>query len=273
MGMYKRPSNFFRGNMLRFFRVIREQLIKQGKVRTYLLYALGEILLVVIGILIALQVNNWNEERKTIELKNNLLATVKSDLNKDIDQLQIVRSDLKNKDEYGMYLMGYFNSDKDASEFDISLLRRGFMDSNDIGEFFPVQLGYIELISTGAINRIEDDSLKQLLFDHYEISVRERGEFEQRDRYGKTFADARFEFIPNLTLREKAKSLFQQGDWKEDPYEDLNLDWDLIRSESDFPMYLGRLLAVQLVVIARLDETEKSMHQMIDRIDNEIEAK
>ena len=50
--------------MLRFFRHIRKQLMEQNKVSTYLLYAIGEILLVVIGILIALQVNNWNEQRK-----------------------------------------------------------------------------------------------------------------------------------------------------------------------------------------------------------------
>jgi len=50
--------------MLKFFRTIRKKLIEQDNVRKYLLYAIGEILLVVIGILIALQVNNWNEQRK-----------------------------------------------------------------------------------------------------------------------------------------------------------------------------------------------------------------
>lgn len=50
--------------MLRYFRILRMDLVKREKFRKYLLYALGEILLVVIGILIALQANNWNEERK-----------------------------------------------------------------------------------------------------------------------------------------------------------------------------------------------------------------
>ncbi|MDZ7805794.1 MAG: DUF6090 family protein [Gracilimonas sp.] len=49
--------------MLKFFRTIRKKLIEEDNVRKYLLYAIGEILLVVIGILIALQVNNWNEDR------------------------------------------------------------------------------------------------------------------------------------------------------------------------------------------------------------------
>ena len=50
--------------MIKFFRKIRKNLLSEGKTRKYLKYAIGEILLVVIGILIAVQINNWNESRK-----------------------------------------------------------------------------------------------------------------------------------------------------------------------------------------------------------------
>ena len=50
--------------MIKFFRKIRRKLLTENKISKYLLYAIGEIILVVIGILIALQVNNWNEDRK-----------------------------------------------------------------------------------------------------------------------------------------------------------------------------------------------------------------
>jgi len=69
--------------MLRFFRQIRQKLMEQNKVRTYILYAIGEILLVVIGILIALQVNNWNELRK----ERNLAMEFESRLVEDLDRL------------------------------------------------------------------------------------------------------------------------------------------------------------------------------------------
>ncbi len=70
--------------MLRFFRQIRQKLIEQENMRKYVWYALGEIFLVVIGILIALQVNNWNEERKN---RQQVLATfqeIQNDLYTDI---------------------------------------------------------------------------------------------------------------------------------------------------------------------------------------------
>jgi len=50
--------------MITLFRKIRKQLLTQNKLTRYLVYAVGEIFLVVIGILIALQINNWNEEKK-----------------------------------------------------------------------------------------------------------------------------------------------------------------------------------------------------------------
>lgn len=66
--------------MIKFFRNIRQNLLSEGKTGRYLKYAFGEIILVVIGILIALQINNWNENRKTdIKVKNSLVA-LQSDL-------------------------------------------------------------------------------------------------------------------------------------------------------------------------------------------------
>ena len=50
--------------MIKFFRKIRQRLLSENKFSKYLFYAIGEIVLVVIGILIALQINNWNENRK-----------------------------------------------------------------------------------------------------------------------------------------------------------------------------------------------------------------
>jgi len=69
--------------MLKIFRKVRQNMIKNNKVTAYLLYALGEIILVMIGILLALQVNNWNENRRQKNELNNILRTVTYDLETD----------------------------------------------------------------------------------------------------------------------------------------------------------------------------------------------
>ncbi len=69
--------------MIKFFRNIRKSLINQGKTANYLKYAIGEIVLVVIGILIALQVNNWNEARKERIQEHLLIQSIGSDLKMD----------------------------------------------------------------------------------------------------------------------------------------------------------------------------------------------
>jgi hypothetical protein len=69
--------------MIKFFRKIRYNLLEQNKFSKYLLYAIGEIVLVVIGILIALSINNWNENRKTeVKIKNSVVA-LRNDLIQD----------------------------------------------------------------------------------------------------------------------------------------------------------------------------------------------
>ena len=73
--------------MIKFFRHIRKQLIMKNNTGKYLKYALGEILLVMIGILLALQVNNWNEQRKDLLEEQKILAQLKIEYEKNLLQL------------------------------------------------------------------------------------------------------------------------------------------------------------------------------------------
>ena len=73
--------------MIKFFRKIRYDLMEKNKTGKYLKYAIGEIILVVIGILIALQINNWNEQRKLIQLELNAMSEVRDDLVNSMDDI------------------------------------------------------------------------------------------------------------------------------------------------------------------------------------------
>lgn len=74
--------------MIKFYRNIRKSLLNEGKTGKYLKYALGEIVLVVIGILIALQINNWNEDRKNARMEIQVLREISENLGEDILSLE-----------------------------------------------------------------------------------------------------------------------------------------------------------------------------------------
>ncbi|HMC01869.1 MAG TPA: DUF6090 family protein [Flavobacteriaceae bacterium] len=92
--------------MIKFFRIIRKKLLAEGKTTNYLKYAIGEIVLVVIGILIALQINNWNEERK-VQLKADLYKNkIIKDLETDLVNIDSF-VDIANKNK--AIVQNYFN--------------------------------------------------------------------------------------------------------------------------------------------------------------------
>ena len=74
--------------MIKFFRKIRYDYLRLIKLRNYLKYAAGEIILVVIGILIAVQINKWKEERKETVIEMNMLNEISESLSEEIVSLE-----------------------------------------------------------------------------------------------------------------------------------------------------------------------------------------
>ena len=74
--------------MIKLFRKIRHRLLSEGRFTKYLIYAIGEIILVVIGILIALQINNWNQWRQEREMEQTVLEQLKKDYVSNLAQLE-----------------------------------------------------------------------------------------------------------------------------------------------------------------------------------------
>jgi len=74
--------------MIKFFRHIRQNLLMENKTGKYFKYAIGEIFLVVIGILIALQINNWNENRKFVNEEKETIASLKLEFEKNLTDLE-----------------------------------------------------------------------------------------------------------------------------------------------------------------------------------------
>jgi len=132
--------------MIKFFRHIRQNLIMENKTSKYLKYAIGEIVLVVIGILIALQINNWNDNRKEKVKEKEILLALADNLENNIQTLEsdmiflydyresakIVLSALENKLPYSDSLDIHFHKAR-VSKYELILSESGYEQYKNIG--------------------------------------------------------------------------------------------------------------------------------------------
>ena len=146
--------------MLTFLRKIRRSLIESGSTQKYLLYAIGEIALVVIGILIALQINNWNEDSKNEKMSAVYIQNLISDVVKDTMR---INSYLKNSAEMEIERNNYYNYLKKGNitpqQLQDSLARMKIFKKL----FDPSKSTYQDLLSTGNLSQLDPDKRKAII--------------------------------------------------------------------------------------------------------------
>lgn len=151
--------------MIKFFRKIRQKLLETGQMSRYLTYAIGEIILVVIGILIALQINNWNEERKL----NNTELKLLEELHKDLEETKIdLLSDLKecqNKLVTTEQIYQNLTNEKTIEQINISVKY-----VIQIPHLYPKLTAY-ETLKTEGITLISNDQLRKNISDFYQLHL------------------------------------------------------------------------------------------------------
>ena len=144
--------------MIKFFRKIRQNLLSEGKTANYLKYAIGEIVLVMIGILLALQVNNWNESRKQHIEETVLLRTMRTDFEmKNKQLLQEYEYNKKLHDISSQFIMSQLNHQKDTFAIEDVLY---------FGDYFPVSTHINSLdvaLESNMVNIFRSDSLVDML--------------------------------------------------------------------------------------------------------------
>ena len=163
--------------MIKFFRRIKQQLLTENKFSKYLIYAIGEIILVVIGILIAISINNWNGNRKDIAKKEMQLKALQIEFTSNLTQL--------NKVLYYDNLV--INTTKkvlqvnpeNSIKISIDSLRYWLQSSSTRWTFNPINGALRSAISSGEIHLIKSDSLVDLLFGWQDV-VADAREEEQR---------------------------------------------------------------------------------------------
>ena len=151
--------------MIKFFRKIRRNLLSDGKTGKYLKYALGEIILVVIGILIALQINNWNDDRKNQLFEQEILTLINENLKND-----------------SIALAEQVSYSKEATKLTNRLLERvtnaNYNDSLNLWmgkiisfENFRSQSSAFEILKSKGIDVVSDKELQLELISYYDQSL------------------------------------------------------------------------------------------------------
>lgn len=150
--------------MIPFFRKLRKQLANDNKPLKYMRYAIGEIVLVVIGILIALSINNWNETQKQERLELRYLKDLKKELELNIksaiDDNQFYEFQIQNAELIASYLSN--DSQKDTEKLLVAIEHTGYGTAlNFISDVWN------ELYSTGNISIIKNQEIKANLTELY----------------------------------------------------------------------------------------------------------
>ncbi|HSF53364.1 MAG TPA: DUF6090 family protein [Algoriphagus sp.] len=152
--------------MISLFRKIRQKLLQQHRITQYLAYAVGEIFLVVIGILIALQINTWNEERKNRDYELKMLRELKSTLEKDSRYFRSQIRILGIKELSANRLLQEIqlpDPSMDSINFHLERL--------EIEALFQYNSGAYGSIKSGGIDKISNDSLRSKIADLYEFLI------------------------------------------------------------------------------------------------------
>ena len=154
--------------MIKFFRHIRKSLLMENKTSKYFKYAIGEILLVVIGILIALQINNWNQKRIDSNSANVYVENIKKEITLHIADMKGIYIDRYERKISGLQLAKSYFEKPFVIEDTIS-----FISEISYGAVFNFGIEhsnigiYESLISSGNIGLIETE-LRNEILDYYD---------------------------------------------------------------------------------------------------------
>jgi hypothetical protein len=152
--------------MIRLFRKIRHQLLSKNNYGIYVLYATGEIVLVMVGILLALQIDNWNEARKDRSTEERYMERLLHDLQNDTiyfeSQISLSERTISHLDSF---LLEMYKAPKSPDDVE-RIMKHSSFETDDL---ILKNSTFRELISTGSMNIFSDQNIKVAIMDYYHL--------------------------------------------------------------------------------------------------------
>lgn len=196
--------------MIKFFRRIRQKMLSENKFSKYLLYAIGEIILVVIGILIALQLNTWKENKQNKKIEQDYLNGIVSNLDEDIIEL----SDLLKRDSitfkaYTNILMPF--KDPNIKVYTPAFIGGTIAPSQYTHQFDGNSIVFEDMKSSGKINYIKSDALRFALLEYYNASENFVDTHKKNNTIINQLKDEAF--TDNIDLNSLIEGFIFKGEW------------------------------------------------------------
>jgi len=266
--------------MIKFFRKIRQQLLTENKFSKYLIYAIGEIILVVIGILIALSINNKNQDGKERAEETIILKQLLGDFNLNLEQL----------DQKISFRVEFMNSSKTLFKY---IDNPTFRKKDSIDHHIAKTLPYAtfdpimnNLASSGELILIKNIELKQAL-THWSSNINDVIEDEviwknYRNDYYFPFIIQHYQL---RTVRDMAYETNVLGNYSlevgenNDSYVQNNIgktkhpeDFNALLNHPDFEDHLTRCYAINSWANVQSDILRKRIVKIIELIEQEIKS-
>lgn len=174
--------------MLRFFRQLRQRLLAENKVSKYALYAIGEIVLVIIGILIALQVNNWNSERLDRIKSQNYLEKLHGEMQSMISVYKRQKMNAQERHEEALEALKYVESCGEEKNYESSFSQT-LLSHQTLMKYREIRNTYDEMIAAGAFASVPDMSVKGTIFIAFNVLAAGQSQIDYfRDEVGRASA-------------------------------------------------------------------------------------
>jgi len=248
--------------MLTFFRKIRQKMFSEGRISKYLIYAIGEIFLVVIGILIALQVNDWNETRKNHSKKEKLLNALKIEFTSNKIQLDsVLYYDNKVLDGVQRLLkidpMNPIETTNDSMPI-------WLQNSSYRWTFDPINGALRSGISSGQIHLIESDSLVAMLFGWQDVVADAK---ENEIRCIDAVIDAKFVIEKHVRALDYRYILFAELNTSR-----FQSDYTSLMRDPKFEDYLGERYIAMIDAVNELNLVKTQNEIILELIDSELKG-
>lgn len=230
-----------------------------GRTKKYLLYAIGEIALVVIGILIALQINNWNEWRKDRLEEKKLLMELKTDLTSNLEEL---------KDGIQIHQLGVQATEKVRNHIDSKLpvsdsLFTDFYLLQIMDYFFPI-LGSYESLKSSGLSIIQDDSIRIQITNVYDLSFERIVQKDKNQRRNPEMLFSSY-FEQNFLIKES--DLWVVAGVRKSARA-IPINYDTLMNDPQFKTLLFMSMRGRSNLLANYKRCEKSVLKLIEDLNN-----